>query len=44
MVERKPLLGGTPLADAIRHKHPEAQKLLRDKGAHLGKAVQVETS
>ena len=19
----KPLLGGTPLADAIRHKHPE---------------------
>jgi len=29
-------LGGTPLADAIRHKHPEAQKLLRDRGAHLG--------
>ena len=29
-------LGGTPLADAIRHNHPEAQKLLREKGANLG--------
>ena len=29
-------LGGTPLADAIRHKHLEAQKMLRDRGAHLG--------
>lgn len=29
-------LGGTPLADAIRHKHQEAQKLLRERGAQLG--------
>lgn len=29
-------LGGTPLADAIRHKHQEAQKMLRDRGAQLG--------
>jgi ankyrin repeat protein len=29
-------LGGTPLADAIRHKRPEAQKLLREHGANLG--------
>ena len=29
-------LGGTPLADAIRHKQHEAQKLLRENGANLG--------
>ncbi|GMH33513.1 hypothetical protein BSKO_01347 [Bryopsis sp. KO-2023] len=29
-------IGGTPLQDAVRHRHKECQILLRDVGAHFG--------